>query len=97
MSFDILIDEISLKRADSQDAIKEKSNHISVYPNPTENYIQLQGIQDNNIVKIYNIFGEEIAAYQKLRSNYKINISSLATGAYFIQINNKLCGKFIKK
>lgn len=68
----------------------EEQNVDRVYPNPSANliYIHLQHAIDNEQdVKIYDIFGREIAVNLVKESGVKIqvNISSLKNGMYFIR------------
>lgn len=71
-----------------------KSNSIKLFPNPTNNRVNLsvlQGVQ-NTAVKIYSISGQEVLniPITTLLENetLEIDITSLARGFYMVQINN---------
>ncbi|MEZ5047830.1 MAG: T9SS type A sorting domain-containing protein [Chitinophagaceae bacterium] len=97
----ILID--SLQDGSIDDSIKvingglslqniEKSNHIKVYPNPTQQYLHWQA--DFSIkpkITIYNFFGSkmiELSQKSVNTSTNKIDVSALSTGLYFIQFED---------
>lgn len=69
--------------------------NISVYPNPTKEYISIEGLTgDNNQISIFDFSGKLI-----LSTNQSKNISTnnFVSGIYFIQINNSDFIKFIKE
>ena len=57
----------------------ESLNSIYVYPNPANTVLMLS---EKSNYKVFNILGEEILKGQGL----SINISSIETGVYFVQI-----------
>ena len=59
--------------------ISELSKEINVYPNPANNFINLDGAIDEAV--IYNIFGKRILSSK----NSKIDISQLSEGIYFVK------------
>jgi len=60
--------------------IDELSDEINVYPNPANNFINLDGTFDDAV--IYNIFGKKIISSTK----NQIDISQLSGGIYFIKV-----------
>ena len=60
-------------------------NNISIYPNPTSSNITIRNA-DNADVKIYNIAGQLMISEVKISSNYIVDLSTLRSGTYFIQI-----------
>ena len=62
--------------------IDEVISNLSIYPNPAKDVLTINGIY--NSVEIYDIYGKLV-----LSSNAKqtINVSSLADGVYFVNIN----------
>lgn len=57
------------------------------YPNPVKNMLYLSSRQDISAIAIYNLLGQEVAAYKKGSSqNEQIDISALETGAYIVKV-----------
>lgn len=75
--------------------LKTESNFL-IYPNPINNDINLEFINNKNIeilhIKIYNSIGLEVFNYYLLTSKglnqHKINVESLKNGLYFFKIEN---------
>ena len=82
----------------SVDEIKAKD--VSIYPNPatSEITVYFNEIVSNEFnLEIINIYGNLV--YSKLLTNvneHKINIDKLASGIYFIRLNNTAVKKFLK-
>lgn len=67
--------------------ISKEQNGYIVYPNPTKEFIQINGIQDiNSEIFILNLQGREV-----FRKPFKkrLNVSSLENGIYFLNISNE--------
>ena len=78
--------------------ISQSINDFLIYPNPANNYLI---IKTNNTkyynIKLLDITGVIIRDYQNINDkNYRIDISDLQNGIYFISINNSI-KKFVKK
>lgn len=73
-----------------------QKNIFSIIPNPSYNFIQIEGLVDNTSydVVVLDIFGNQILT-QKIQSDLELDISTLNKGVYFIKINNSFA-KFIK-
>ena len=82
-------------------SIKEYTNNskINVYPNPTNNFITIQNLDNvigNFEYKILDFTGKIITKnYSKF--NEQISIESLTSGNYIIQIETENGQKLIKK
>lgn len=73
-----------------------KKENIVVYPNPAQTYVRIAGIETSMVnVKIFSVNGQ-LLLQKECDSNEQIDISSLNSGLYFININNNLI-KFIKR
>jgi hypothetical protein len=72
---------------------------LLIYPNPTSDFIQIEGVNTLKKVEIYSIEGKEIAI--TTAANYQIDVSTLQNGIYFLKItddqNRTAIRKFIKK
>ena len=76
---------------------------IIFYPNPAKDYIMIDFGKYNGAspiasdIKIYNIYGSTVTCYGVGNtSNYKIDISQLPAGMYFVRINGKVLS-FVKE
>lgn len=73
-------------------------NKITISPNPTSSFINIQWEQsDKAQIRLFNINGQLIDVKKGVSlKNYKIDVSYLASGIYFLRINSKK-GVFTKK
>ena len=71
----------------------ESQKGITIYPNPSSDYVFIEFDQEITDLKILNIEGRII---KKLRTVEYINVSFLNKGIYFLKINDHFI-KFIKK
>ena len=69
---------------------------MTIYPNPTDNYLFIEGNKNPISISIYNLLGAEVIS----KSNTdKINVSELSNGVYIIRISDGIGQtdrKFIK-
>ena len=69
---------------------------VTIYPNPTDNYLFIEGNKNPISISIYNLLGAEVIS----KSNTdKINVSELSNGVYIIRISDGIGQtdrKFIK-
>ena len=73
--------------------IDEIKNDLTVYPNPASDMLNINGISEGNY-SIFNILGEVIYSHVINQDKITIDISSLQSGKYFIQIESN--GKMSK-
>ncbi len=64
------------------------SDNISVFPNPTNNSvnINLGAVENTNLVQIYNDLGQLVYAETPTNSNMKINVANWNEGIYIVKI-----------
>lgn len=79
-------------------------NSISIYPNPSTDYINFSGLSDFEIseVTIFNQLGQISKKIDfKLNKSSSVNVSDLSSGLYFVEIKNsdnqKTTLNFMKK
>jgi len=77
---------------------QEKANLFSVYPNPTNDFINIRTEKSISKICIYNRYGSNILSFD----NYdrELNVSQLKPGLYYIRVttdNNSYTKKVIKK
>ncbi|SFH76633.1 T9SS type A sorting domain-containing protein [Halpernia frigidisoli] len=92
-SFSIFAKEVPLAVDDS--ATKNKTK-IKLYPNPSNDYIQITGLNKSEQYKIINSIGAEIKG-ATMSDNGTIKIRNLSNGVYFLKFDNGETQKFIKK
>jgi len=61
-------------------------NSITVYPNPTLGYFQIEGTLANYQIEILDSMGNTVQNLNSTGNSLTIDISSLSAGLYFIQI-----------
>lgn len=69
--------------------------NVSIFPNPSKDFIQISGITTPLNYKIYNTLGK-IVLDGKYSVGDKINIQNLSNNAYFLKLENGYTTKFIK-
>ncbi|SEM29216.1 Por secretion system C-terminal sorting domain-containing protein [Aquimarina amphilecti] len=77
--------------------LESPENQITLYPNPTREILNIDGIsnlEDKYSLKIVNSLGQTIMNRSDIPDT--LNTSSLPEGLYFLLINNKLVDRFIK-
>ena len=78
-------------------SVEQYSNskvNVFIFPNPSNNKIQISGLAGSLSYEIYNIMGMKIFV-GTVSKNEQINIETLIQGVYFLKLNNKVL-KFIK-
>jgi len=71
------------------------NSKATLYPNPSNTYIQVSGLIKTENYKIYNAIGTEVLI-GTTSNNEKINIENLANGLYLLAFENRNTFKFIK-
>ena len=61
---------------------------LIMYPNPTSNYVFIQGIVGDENILVYNVLGSKIKEIKTESSHQKIDLKTLKKGIYFIVINS---------
>ena len=56
---------------------------VSVYPNPTDNYLFIEGNKNPISISIYNLLGKEVLSINNTKN---INVQALPSGVYVIRI-----------
>ena len=69
---------------------------ISVYPNPTNNYLFIEGNKNSISVSIYNLLGKKVMS---VKNTNRVDVRDLSNGVYTIRISDGVSQtdrKFIK-
>lgn len=71
------------------DELLAASANVSIYPNPTTDYLFVSNMYGATSVKISNLIGETIKEIAINGDAVKINVGNLTTGVYIITLQNK--------
>lgn len=71
----------------------ESDVDISIHPNPTTDFINIQANFDINLVEIYSLHGQKVLLVENKK---RIDISSLSEGIYFLKLKT-VKGEITKK
>lgn len=74
----------------------ELNKALHVFPNPSQNFIQITGLTNTQNFKMHNILGVKVLE-DKIEPNKKIDIKNLGKGIYFVHFENGATLKFIKQ
>jgi len=69
-------------------------NNAYAYPNPVTNVLNLENIEHNATLALYDITGKQV--YSQLNTNNQINTSALKGGMYYLKITEKSATKTLK-
>ena len=77
---------------------KIESYGLSIFPNPTQDFIQIKSDSPLNLVELYDLQGRKLHSILKPQEN-SIHLSHLDSGIYFLQIfnDNKVISKKLVK
>lgn len=89
------IDDVSLKYNGANLGVSDQDiMSISIYPNPTSDFISIKGIENINSIKVYSILG---ALEKEVFNTNQIDISELSSGIHLIKIDNGTGTVFTEK
>ena len=76
--------------------IQEESKNVFILPNPTGNFVIIEGLE-NEEIRLFDTNGTFIGSFEITENPYRLDISNLPIGAYYItDKNNNFSGNFIK-
>jgi hypothetical protein len=78
------------------DILELENDNTNIYPNPSNDFIQISGFNNPKVYTIYNNLGYKINS-GTISNNKKISIQNLANGLYFLKFENGYTLKFIKE
>ena len=65
---------------------------LKIFPNPASNFITIDGIEEGEIVQVFNVNGQLVKTFYQNVSTQQTDVSDLPSGTYFVKI-----GKQVKK
>ena len=90
------LDDIEVVLEQNMAVSSVNKTQVSIYPNPTSDFIKIQNVKDLKSVRIFDMTGKIV----KETSSSEIDVKALSSGQYIINIysgNNVISRKFIKK
>ena len=93
------IDDVSVIALNST-GISQYSNlntHFSVYPNPTNSTVTLQGVNPLGMVRVYNTLGQIVFETTTKDKTLPIDFSNQNAGIYFVQAGQNTPIKLVKQ
>ncbi|MCF8309380.1 MAG: T9SS type A sorting domain-containing protein [Bacteroidales bacterium] len=64
-------------------------NQFSMYPNPTSNNLNIEGLDDVTRIEVYNTVGQRVNAVENINQSVKLETGNLETGVYFVNFYNE--------
>ncbi len=84
----------------SVDENKLNENLVNIYPNPAKNLINIKSLKNFENVNIYSVSGQLVKTINNNNSSIKVDVKSLNSGIYFVEIESckaSFTGKMIIK
>lgn len=96
-------ESITIVEGSTLNTVETSTSIFKVYPNPTKNYVTVDGLQSASTAtyELYDITGKQIYTKTNLSiTNNQINLNSLKSGIYFLNLysgNSRYIHKVIKE
>ncbi len=77
-----------------------ENNIITIYPNPASTTLNIKGIENQNIAKVYSMDGKQMLTIPISENNQVLNVSQLKSGIYILKIETAkgiITKKFVKQ
>ena len=75
--------------------LSNNNSKVSLYPNPTNQYISIMSTMKIENIELFNIHGQQVDIKNKIINN-TIDLSEFGNGIYFIKLNSNQTFKIIK-
>jgi hypothetical protein len=72
-------------------------NNVSVYPNPSSDFVNVQSVEEIDMVRVYDMRGALVVSERVLGQETQIDVSSLPVGLYVVAIHFKNEMKFVTR
>jgi len=67
--------------------IEDSDHGINVYPNPTQEFVNVSAYQNYEIASIYDINGQ-LMKTESISGEVRIDLSDLDNGTYFVRVSS---------
>jgi N-acetylmuramoyl-L-alanine amidase len=86
-SYMLMLDKIEVVLESGTTNVKNlNSNHLNVYPNPTNGIVNIASESRIMAVEVYNIAGQKVASEVPATAPAQINLSVLPSGVYLLKV-----------
>jgi hypothetical protein len=77
---------------------EEKLNTLKIFPNPVNDilYAKVPDEIEQSVITIYNILGKVVLQKNITKSDFSVDVSSMASGLYMLRLNSKTSSKIVK-
>ncbi len=86
----VRLDDIKIAKVGSSVGVKTiaANDAITIFPNPTSGVLNINAVEANSSVEVFNVIGEKVYSNILTKGNNTIDLSGLANGAYFVKLNS---------
>ena len=67
-----------------------KNYELNIFPNPASNFITIDGIEEGEIIQIFNVNGQLVKEFQHQSPITNLPITNLSSGTYFIKMGKQV-------
>lgn len=80
----------------STETFETSTEGLSLYPNPSRNFVKINGLKASEKYNIFNTLGAVVKS-GTVTNNEEINVADLKVGLYFLKLSDTRTIKFIKQ
>jgi len=67
----------------------EQDKTVRVFPNPANNWLNIESDEEIREVRLYNLLGEEAMKFEIRNLDYQIDVSRLQSGIYYVKVKTE--------
>ena len=86
-----------VKSSTESNIVDNNSNSITIFPNPTRDVLFVNGLNPNDVVRLFDLHGKLIlTSVTSIDGKSQISVSQLPNGVYLLQVGVEIM-KFVKQ
>ncbi|WP_271783760.1 RICIN domain-containing protein [Aquimarina algiphila] len=93
----IIPTNLANRKGENDEALIQKMNNFSVYPNPAKEFMKIEGLSLGDKIKIYDMQGKMMMNMNVTDSEEVVSLKSLKSGLYIVSISDTEKIQFIKE
>ncbi|WP_282080347.1 right-handed parallel beta-helix repeat-containing protein [Aquimarina algiphila] len=93
----IIPTNLANRKGENDEALTQKMNNFSVYPNPAKEFMKIEGLSLGDKIKIYDMQGKMMMNMNVTDSEEVVSLKSLKSGLYIVSISDTEKIQFIKE